>query len=66
MITVAFGSGAAKSGAALGLCGSDCYLASCSLEQSDAYNLHILQGSILSLPLHSFLAPADSPRPLSL
>lgn len=53
-----------KSGVALGLCGSDCYLASRSLVQSDAYISHILQGSVLTLSLHSFLPPSDSPHPL--
>lgn len=46
----------AKSGGALGLCGSDCYLASWSLVQSDAYIFHILQGYFLTLSsIHSSL-----------
>ena len=56
-----------KSGGALGLCGSDCYLASWSSVQSDAYISHILQGSFLTLsppPVHPSHLPPDSPHPL--
>lgn len=46
-----FVSRSAKSGGALGLCGSDCYLASWRLVQSDAYIVHILQGFFFTLSL---------------